>query len=235
MRWLTSLLVLVLISIGIKFMPKNLREQITNTIPQNTGIDVNAKNPNDKREWNTLTLANKLDVLLISDPNLKKSAAAMDVGVGSLEDPKEHLGLAHFLEHMLFLGTKKYPDVEEYSKYLSEYQGYSNAYTAAENTNYHFEVNHDGLKGALDRFAQFFISPTFDSNYVNRELLAVDSEHQKNLNDDYWRSRMVLRSLHKEGHPRQKFSTGDKTTLSGVNREILVNFYKKYLLISNLK
>ena len=83
----------------------------------------------------------------------------MDIRVGSLADPAGHQGLAHFLEHMLFLGTEKYPQVGEYDKYLAEFQGYHNAFTAREHTNYHFEVNHDGFRGALDRFGQFFISP----------------------------------------------------------------------------
>ena len=115
----------------------------------------------DRRTYRALELKNGLQVLLVHDPQAKKSAAAMDVRVGSLADPSEHQGLAHFLEHMLFLGTKKYPQVGEYDKYLSEFQGYNNAFTAREHTNYHFEVNHDGFRGALDRFAQFFIAPLF--------------------------------------------------------------------------
>ncbi|RWS24840.1 peptidase: M16 family-like protein [Leptotrombidium deliense] len=62
---------------------------------------------NDEREYSGLTLSNGLKVLLISDPTTDKSAAALDVNVGSMSDPKSLPGLAHFLEHMLFLGTKK--------------------------------------------------------------------------------------------------------------------------------
>ena len=43
-------------------------------------------------------------------------------------------GIAHFLEHMLFMGTEKYPDENEYSKFLAAHGGSSNAYTAAEDT-----------------------------------------------------------------------------------------------------
>ena len=63
----------------------------------------------DERQFKAITLSNKLDVLLISSQEYNKSAAALDVAVGSLEDPYKVQGLAHFLEHMLFLGTKKYP------------------------------------------------------------------------------------------------------------------------------
>ena len=169
-----------------------------------------------------------MKVLLISDPNLNKSAAAMDVGVGSFSDPIEHQGIAHFLEHMLFMGTEKYPEVDEYNQFLNKHQGYSNAYTSSEHTNYFFEVNHDAFDGALDRFAQFFIAPTFDAHFVKRERLAVNSEHEKNLENDGWKVRQLFRNLHKEGHPIQKFSTGDSTTLAQTDRATLIKFYEEH-------
>ena len=57
----------------------------------------------DERQYESIVLPNQLKVLLISDPNSDKAAAAMDVYVGSASNPKERQGLAHFLEHMLFL------------------------------------------------------------------------------------------------------------------------------------
>lgn len=60
--------------------------------------------------------------------------------VGSLSDPAELPGLAHFLEHMLFYASERYPEEDEYSKFISEHGGSTNAYTAAEDTNYHFSV-----------------------------------------------------------------------------------------------
>lgn len=200
-----------------------------------TVIDINQKHPNDKRQYKSFQLDNGLEVLLISDENANNSSAALDVRIGSLHEPREFPGMAHFLEHMLFLGTEKYPDVEEYKKYLTSHQGYANAYTDAEDTNYHFEVTHDGFEGSLDRFAQFFVAPLFNEEYVSREMKAVHSEHQKNLQDDYWRSRMVMRSLHKDGHPRQSFSTGDLNTLAKVSRQELIKFYQTHYSANVMK
>lgn len=238
-KWRVGILVLLLAAVGL------LTVRADNTIVETiikgiTGgnspvVDIDQKRPGDKREYQSLTLSNQLDVLIISDPDLNKSSAAMDVSVGSLADPDEHPGLAHFLEHMLFLGTDKYPDVDEYNRYLHSFQGSSNAYTAAENTNYHFEVNHDGFEGALDRFAQFFIAPTFDPAYVERERNAVHSEHQKNIKDDNWRVRMVLRNLYKEGHPGRKFSTGTRETLASVSQQVLRDFYGTHYSANRMK
>lgn len=198
-------------------------------------VDINQKNPTNLRSLRSLQLKNGLEVLLVTDPNMNKSSAALDVRCGSLANPKEHEGLAHFLEHMLFLGTKKYPDTNEYNTYLAKYQGHSNAYTASEHTNYHFEVNHDGLEGALDRFAQFFIRPQFNPEYVNKEREAVHSEHQKNLKNDYWRFHRLVGVLHKKGHPESLFSTGDRTTLGKTTREVLVDFYQKHYSANLMK
>lgn len=92
------------------------------------------KSQQDNRDYRGLQLTNGLKVLLISDPATDKAAAAMTVDVGHMSDPDNLPGLAHFCEHMLFLGTKKYPNENAYSTYLSENGGSSNASTYADNT-----------------------------------------------------------------------------------------------------
>lgn len=64
--------------------------------------------------------------------------------------------MAHFLEHMLFLGTKKYPIESSYKEYLTKNSGSSNAYTSIDETNFYFQCSNNALYGALDRFSDFF-------------------------------------------------------------------------------
>ncbi len=73
----------------------------------NKNYDNIIKSLGDKRDYKGFILNNGLKVLLISDPETDKSAAALDVNIGSMSDPRDLQGLAHFLEHMLFMGTKK--------------------------------------------------------------------------------------------------------------------------------
>ena len=68
----------------------------------------------DERKYRYFKLENGLRVMLIHDPAGDMSAASLDVGVGAALDPKEYPGTAHFLEHMLFQGTEKYPKENEY-------------------------------------------------------------------------------------------------------------------------
>uniref|UniRef100_A0AAR2JYT8 Insulin-degrading enzyme n=1 Tax=Pygocentrus nattereri TaxID=42514 RepID=A0AAR2JYT8_PYGNA len=171
------------------------------------------RSPEDKREYRGLEFTNGLKAILISDPTTDKSSAALDVHIGSLSDPSNISGLAHFCEHMLFLGTKKYPKENEYSQFLSEHAGSSNAFTSGEHTNYYFDVSHEHLQGALDRFAQFFLCPLFDESCKDREVNAVDSEHEKNLMNDAWRLFQLEKATGNPDHPFSKFGTGNKLTL----------------------
>ena len=177
-----------------------------------------------------MTLDNRLRVLLISDPNSNVSAASMDVAAGSFDDPEEWEGLAHFCEHMLFLGTKKYPEEGQYSQYLSQHGGYDNAFTSTQNTNFYFKVQADYLQTALDMFAQFFVSPLFTNSSVGREVNAVNSEHEKNLLSDGWRNWELLKNLSNPAHPFHKFSTGSLETLMkpGLLNQLIDYYEGKY-------
>ncbi|GAV52529.1 hypothetical protein ZYGR_0AG05200 [Zygosaccharomyces rouxii] len=188
----------------------------------------------DDRSYRYIQLPNDLKALLIHDSKADKAAAALDVNVGAFEDPEELPGLAHFCEHLLFMGSEKYPDENEYSSYLSKHGGASNAYTGSQNTNYYFEVNHEHLLGALDRFAGFFTCPLFNRDSTDKEIKAVDSENKKNLQSDLWRLYQLDKSLTNVEHPYHKFSTGNFITLheiptsKGIDvREELLKFYKK--------
>lgn len=70
----------------------------------------------DRCSYRHITLSNSLSILLIHEPNADKASAALDVNVGAMADPNDILGLAHFLEHLLFMGTAKYPAENDYLK-----------------------------------------------------------------------------------------------------------------------
>lgn len=188
------------------------------------------KSENDNREYRYLTLSNNLRVLLVSDIAAEKSAAALNVYVGSHQNPKERAGIAHFLEHMLFLGTEKYPQAGEYQDFISQHGGTDNAYTAEENTNYFFDIEHASLEPALDRFAQFFIAPSFDGSYIDHEKNAVNAEYLAKINDDDRREWDAYRSIINPDHPAANFSVGSVETLADIEshsiRDDLITFYQ---------
>ena len=124
----------------------------------------------DAKKYRVVELPNGLRALLVSDPTSEMAGCSMNIHAGSFQDPPGFAGLAHFHEHMMFLGTEKYPGEDEYEQFLSTNGGFSNAYTADEDTNFYFEVTAPHLSGAMDRFAQFFLCPTFAQEMVDREV-----------------------------------------------------------------
>ena len=195
--------------------------------------------PNDSREYRHLRLVNDMDVLLISDPSSDKAAASLDVYVGSYQNPQDRAGLVHFLEHMLFLGTEKYPEPGEYQSFISEHGGSHNAGTGLENTNYFFDIDAAHLEPALDRFAQFFSAPNFDAKYVDRERNAVESEYRLKLKDDGRRGQDVLQEQVNPLHPLSKFTVGNLDTLADFDgrpvRDELLAIYRKYYSANIMK
>lgn len=180
-----------------------------------------------ERKSAKIRLANGLEAFLISDPEVDQSAAALAVEAGSWNDPVEYPGMAHFLEHMLFMGTKAYPQEFEYMQYINDHGGKVNAYTASDRTVYMFSINNDGFEGALDRFAHFFIDPLFLQSSIERELLAVDQEHAKNIENDGWRQYMILKETGNQNHPNAKFSTGNADTLRGIPQSAMIQWYQQ--------
>ncbi|XP_026471826.1 insulin-degrading enzyme-like [Ctenocephalides felis] len=193
---------------------------------------ISSQSTYDKREYRGLILPNEMKVMLVSDSTTTKNHLIFS---GFMSDPDELPGLAHFCEHMLFLGTKKYPIENYYQKYLSEHGGSCNAVTDSQETKYFFDITPEHLPEILDIFSQFFIAPLFSESATEREINAVDSEHSKNIPNDMWRSDYIEKILCSPNHPYRKFGTGNKQTLmdgpkqKGINvRDELLKFHNRW-------
>lgn len=175
-----------------------------------------------------LKLSNELSVYLISDPRAEKSAAAIQVNVGSWSEPSEYPGLAHFLEHMLFLGTKQHPEESSYDRYIKQHGGQSNAFTEELYTTFVFDIDTSGFPEALERFSEFFKDPLFNPSGIVRERQAVDQEFSGQLENDQSRQLMIYRELGNPLHPWKRFTWGNKKTLQNVTTDILRNWYDSH-------
>lgn len=187
--------------------------------------------PFDSRNYRVLTLENGLNALLVSDPEADKAAASMNVRVGSAQDPDDLQGLAHFLEHMLFLGTEPYPASDAYQRYISDNAGSHNAFTAQQDTNYFFDIEPSALPGALDRFSEFFLSPLFNADHLESERNIVHSEYMARIRDESRRENDVLDQLLNSDNATTGFAVGSRETLANppqgdaTLRERVIDFY----------
>ena len=186
------------------------------------------KHPLDKFEVRTTILDNGLKVILVSDPTFNISAASLSARVGLFDSPDSRLGTPHFIEHMFKMGTEKYPDLDEFNTYLASNGGRYNAYTTTDHTNYHFQILPEAMKGALERFSDRFINPLFPSEYVKKEVNAVNSEHQMGMMNDNRREMRISQLFVRDGHPFGKFGVGNSETLGEVTRDEVVSFFENY-------
>ena len=146
-----------------------------------------------------------------------------------IRDNRHRIAVASSFCATRFYASEKYPKEDEYSKFISEHGGFCNAYTAAEDTNYHFDVNCGDFADALDRFAQFFVAPLISEDGVSREMKAVDSENSKNLSSDVWRSMQLWKHLAKPDHVFHKFGTGNLDTLNVRPKAAGINTHERML------
>ena len=188
--------------------------------------------PADAYSYRYMELENGLKVMLVRTPEADKASAALSVNVGSMDDPEGREGLAHFLEHMLFLGTEPFPEPDEYQQFIKQNGGSHNAFTSYAQTTYFFDVDNEQLSGALERFAPFFISPTFNEAYVDREKNAVHAEYSANLKEDGRRIFSAQKMAMNPEFTFSNFSTGNLDTLSDRDdskiRDELISFYKTH-------
>ena len=179
-----------------------------------------------------MTLANGLRVLLIHNNETAKAAGALAVNVGHFNDPKDRQGLAHFLEHMLFLGTESFPDGSEYQKFISQHGGNHNAWTGTEHTCFFFDVAAEHFSTAVERFSEFFIAPLLADEFVVSERENIDAEFTLKLKDDIRRLYDVHKDTINPKHPFSQFSVGNLDTLADRNGQNISQevqaFFKRY-------
>jgi len=190
---------------------------------------------NDLRNYKIGKLDNNINYILIEDNQIDNSSVCVAVKTGTINNPIEFQGLAHFLEHMLFLGSKKYPKENYFDEKVQSYGGSSNAWTDTFETVYYFDVQTKHLEEMVDIFSRFFIDPLFDKDSVNREVNAVDSEHKKNINNDTWRTRQIIYNLAKKDSMINQFGTGDLNSLNKPGlRDRMIKFYKEHYVSDNI-
>ena len=194
------------------------------------------KSKGDANEYLYFTLPNQVKVFLIQDNNQKEltdcdamAYVSVVMNVGSFNDPKHRYGLAHFTEHMLFMGSDKYPDEGAFSDFCTANGGYCNAYTSFESTNYQFQIKYSGLREALDMFADALEHPLLSKDAMDREIEAVHSEFKMNYPDDNVRMIQVMQQASNPDHVFNRFVFGNNESLKGQNKESLNDDLREFV------
>ncbi|EMR08012.1 hypothetical protein PNEG_03454 [Pneumocystis murina B123] len=196
----------------------------------------------DDSEYRVIKLKNGLEAILVSDPHAQVSSTALSIRIGHRYDPKEFPGLAHLCEHLLFMGTKKYPGKDSYNRFLHSHGGAYNAYTSLDRTSYMSDVSPRYHYEQLDRMANFFIEPLFLEDAIERETHSVNSEFEM-YSTRYVRARyQILCHMFGNSSFFPRFTTGNRQTLfSGPRarnlstKQALHDFFNKYYRPHDMK
>ena len=186
---------------------------------------------NDKRDIRGIVLENGITIVLISDLNIKTSSCSVGVKAGYLQDEFE--GTAHFLEHLLFMGSSKFPEQNTYHSYVQSSGGFDNAYTGDNITCYYLELENEFLERGIEMLSWFFREPILDMKHIESEMNIINSEHQKNLLSDVW----IMDDIFKKFVIKSKYSnfgTGNMESLKDITKEDIMKFYNKYYTTDNL-
>ncbi len=195
-----------------------------------TGQSLNATAANDtsldNSEWvgddlklngavaRSILLDNNLRVTLLHSEASFKSAISIGVNVGHMDNPFDAQGQAHYLEHMLFLGTKEFPIVDEYSNFVVQNSGTFNANTKMDHTKYFLDVQSTAFDEAVHRISRFFVNPLFDPVYTDREKNAVENEFK--LGFELRIPFRAYRSFYRDDSKQRLFLVGSLKTLENI-------------------
>ena len=195
------------------------------------------KGLSDTNQYLSLTLPNQTEIILIRDESAESSACALRVGVGSLADPRSHEGLAHLLEHVMFMGSEKFPGEAEFDRLVSNAGGESNAFTEPESTFFYFSTPSGSFERALEVFAAAFEAPRLDPDAAEREIEAVESEFQKNKASDAWREAQVLAELASCGSTvyKRNFVGGRDTLAKADIAQKMKEFFEEHYVAGNIR
>ena len=179
------------------------------------------------------TLDNGLVVLLKQSKRLPLVSIQTWVKVGSIYEDDKNNGISHFLEHLVFKGTKKY-SVEQISKTLERYGAILNAGTSKEFTMYFTDIPKEGLNDALDVLAQLVFEATFPEEELERERNVVIEEIKRfedNPGNVLYES---FNNLLFKDSPYKRRILGTQEVIRNLSRDEIIKYYKKFYQPKNM-
>ncbi|KEP63432.1 UNVERIFIED_CONTAM: toxolysin TLN4 [Hammondia hammondi] len=142
------------------------------------------KPPRDTSSYSVFAVpALKLEGVAIADKEEAVGSFAVSVGCGFFHDPPAIPGIAHQLEHLIFLGAEGEETPTSWDEFVSQRGGTHNAHTTAELTTFFVAAPTDTLPELLDRFLLHLFHPLLAAEQFASEVMAVQFEHEKNQPD----------------------------------------------------
>ena len=176
----------------------------------------------DIRSYYSYTLGNGMQTILILDPACINPGAALSINAGSKQEGQIH-GLAHLLEHALFIGNEKYPKEAYFYNKISLLNGFNDSYTSYEVTVHYWSIAKiDEFDEVLNIWADYFVHPLFVDNEIMSKINVVNAEYVTSLADPGWRRYFLEKLMMNPLSVKSKFDEGSLASLTPNNMNITV-------------
>src|SRR3990167_9163383 len=177
----------------------------------------------------------KNGITLIFEKNISESVAVeVMFKFGSNFESKKTLGLAHFLEHMLFEGTKNRKSSREIANEIEKYGGEFNAYTTGDRTAFFIKIINKRFDVALDILSDMAANPIFDKKIVEKEKQVVLKEINMVTDDPRLHQWILFQKTLFERHPAKNPTYGSVEAVKSFDRKHVAGYYFSHYLPNNM-
>ena len=178
-------------------------------------------------------LSNGVTVLYEKVPGVKVVSVQCWIKTGSVNENDKLSGISHFLEHMLFNGTKKFKP-GEIDEYLDAKGGYNNAFTSLDVTNYYVTIPTDEVEAAYEVVSDMVFNALLLQSEIDREKPVVLQEINRKYDDPSYKMWQDLQATLFEGTPYSRQVIGSSKTVSEFTREEIVDYYNRFYHPENM-
>ncbi|MEI7498609.1 MAG: pitrilysin family protein [Candidatus Falkowbacteria bacterium] len=174
-----------------------------------------------------------LQFLTVPQPGAKTVTALVLVGTGSKYESASQSGVSHFLEHLFFKGTKKYPSPMALSVALDAVGGEYNAFTSKEYTGYYMKVPAEKADLALTLVSEMLLASKFELNEVEKEKGVIVEEINMYEDNPMMYVEDVFESCLYGDTPAGRDTAGSKDTVNALTRQQIVDYFNAQYLPGN--
>ncbi len=176
------------------------------------------------------TLPNSLRVLTVTLPHVQSVSLGLFLGVGSRYETEEMSGASHFIEHMVFKGTRRWPTARDVAEAIEGRGGMFNGSTGLETTLYWAKVAAPDVPQAMDVLSDMLLQPTFDPVEMEKERAVISEEINYALDAPDSLAQILVSQLQWPDHPLGRDIAGTRETVASLGRGSMLSYLADHYL-----
>jgi predicted Zn-dependent peptidase len=185
------------------------------------------------RDIEIATLKNGVRVISEEMGHVRSVSLGVWIRTGSRRETSQENGISHFIEHMLFKGTKN-RSAEEIARSVDSIGGGLDAFTAKEMVSYNTKVLDEHLPIAFDVLADMVRNPLFREEDIEKEKGVILEELKMDVDNPEYLLHDIFSSNFYKDHPLGKPIIGSNDTIRGFDREMIDSYFQRYYSPSNI-